>query len=189
MKIAFSTLGCPGWSWEDILVTAKDLGFQGVELRGIENELYVPKTLPFNETNIKSTIERLKKLKLEIPILTSSCYLFEKENIGGYISEGKEYIDIASQIGTPFIRVLGDSKVEPGNNIDIEFVAHNLKILAEYASDKNVEVLIETNGDLADSKKMLNLLKITGDRNVGVLWDIHHPFRFLEKLLKKPMEC
>ena len=78
MKIAFSTLGCPGWSWEDILVTAKDLGFQGIEIRGIENELYVPKTLPFNETHIMSTIERLKKLNLEIPILTSSSYLFKK---------------------------------------------------------------------------------------------------------------
>ena len=73
---------------------------------------------------------------------------------------------------------MGDSKVEPGNNIDIEFVAHNLKILAEYASDKNVMVLIETNGDLADSRKMLRLLELADSSNIGVLWDIHHPFRF-----------
>ncbi len=32
MKISFSTLGCPGWSYEDILSTAKDLGFNGIEI-------------------------------------------------------------------------------------------------------------------------------------------------------------
>ena len=34
MKIAFSTLGCPEWSWEDIYSMAKDTGFDGIELRG-----------------------------------------------------------------------------------------------------------------------------------------------------------
>lgn len=47
MKISFSTLGCPGWSWDDMIVTAKDIGFDGVEVRGIGNELYVPNAKPF----------------------------------------------------------------------------------------------------------------------------------------------
>lgn len=39
MKIAFPTLGCPDWNWEDIMVAAKDLGYDGIELRGIEHQM------------------------------------------------------------------------------------------------------------------------------------------------------
>ena len=34
MKIAFSTLACPDWSWQDITSAAKDFGYDGVEVRG-----------------------------------------------------------------------------------------------------------------------------------------------------------
>ena len=37
MKIAFSTLGCPDFSWQDIYSMAKDLGFDGIEIRGFRN--------------------------------------------------------------------------------------------------------------------------------------------------------
>lgn len=178
MKISFSTLGCPEWSWEDMLVTAKDLGFNGIELRGIENELYVPKAKPFAVDKMEATIERLKKLNLEIPCLTSSCYLFDKKNIDVFLTEGKEYIDLAQRIGTPYIRVLGDPNPEPGIDIDEDFVAANLITLGSYAEGKNVQVLIETNGVFSNSKTMLELLKKIDNPNVGVLWDVHHPYRF-----------
>ena len=42
MKLAFSTLGCPNWQWREIFATAKDLGVDGIEIRGIENEMYAP---------------------------------------------------------------------------------------------------------------------------------------------------
>ena len=35
MKIAFSTLACSDFSWTDIYTMAKDLGFDGIELRGM----------------------------------------------------------------------------------------------------------------------------------------------------------
>ena len=35
MKLSFSTLGCPEWSWNEILATAKDMGFDGIEIRGV----------------------------------------------------------------------------------------------------------------------------------------------------------
>lgn len=34
MKIAFSTLGCPDFSWTDIYPMAKDFHFDGIEIRG-----------------------------------------------------------------------------------------------------------------------------------------------------------
>ncbi len=178
MKTAFSTLGCPQWSWDDILVTAKDLGFDGIEVRGIESELYVPNAKPFLDSNLSATKERLTRMNLEIPIFTSACYLYDKVNIEKYLKEGKEYIDLAAKAGVPFVRVLGDMNPEPGSGIDLDFVAGNLVKLSDYAKDKKVILLIETNGVFADSMKMADLMKKIGRENVGVLWDVHHPFRY-----------
>ena len=35
MKISFSTLGCPRWSWREILAPGCALGYGGVELGGV----------------------------------------------------------------------------------------------------------------------------------------------------------
>ena len=60
MKLAFSTLGCPGWSWEEIYATAKDLGLDCIEIRGLENEMYAPEAKPFRPENMDKTIATLK---------------------------------------------------------------------------------------------------------------------------------
>jgi len=185
MKISFSTLGCPGWSWEDILVTAKDLGLDGIEIRGIENELYVPEAKPFADSSLQATKARLEKLKLEIPCLTSSCLLPDKAGIDSFIKEGKEYIDLAEKLGTPFIRVLGDANAEKSHPVDTEYIAANLSILAKYAEGRNVKVLVETNGFFADSKEILRLINKVDNPNTGILWDIHHPFRFMNEPIEK----
>ena len=35
MKFSFSTLACPDYTWADIYSMAKDLGFDGIEVRGV----------------------------------------------------------------------------------------------------------------------------------------------------------
>lgn len=184
MKISFSTLGCPEWSWEDMLVTAKDLSFDGIEVRGIENEMYVPKTKPFLPENISSTRARLARMNLEIPCLTSSCCLFDKSNIEWYKNEGREYVDAAQAIGASYVRVLGDPNPEPGIKIDLDYTANNIKELAAYASNRKVVILVETNGYFANSSNLLKLLNKVNNPNVGVLWDIHHPYRFFNETVE-----
>jgi fatty-acyl-CoA synthase len=39
VKISFSTLACPEYSWADIYSMAKDLGYDGIEIRGLGNEI------------------------------------------------------------------------------------------------------------------------------------------------------
>lgn len=55
MKISFSTLGCPRWSWDEIVVMAKELDFDGIEVRGIGNEIYMPTAKPFLPENLGNT--------------------------------------------------------------------------------------------------------------------------------------
>ncbi|HZJ83831.1 MAG TPA: sugar phosphate isomerase/epimerase family protein [Clostridia bacterium] len=180
MKISFSTLGCPDWSWKEIFVTAMDLGYDGIEIRGIGKEMYIPRLVPFLPENIENTKEQLYGRNIEIPCLTSSCFLFgqDKEK---YLKEGKEYIDIAAKLGVPYIRVLGDKDPNPGINVDKTQVSHMLNELGNYALGKDVMVLIETNGLYADSKTMKDLMLEVDHPQIGVLWDIHHPYRYFNE--------
>lgn len=77
MKIAFSTLGCPDFSWTDIYSMAKDLSFRGIEIRGLGNDIFAVKAQPFMESQLDQTTKKLSSLHLEIPCL-SSGYCTEK---------------------------------------------------------------------------------------------------------------
>lgn len=178
MKLAFSTLGCPGWSWREIYATAKDLGMQGIEIRGIESEIYAPNAKPFTPENIENTIETLDKLHLSIPMLTSGAYLFDEEKTQQVMDEAKAYVDLAQKLKTPYIRVLGDKDGAPGPERNLEHVLKMYREICDYAADKNVTPLIETNGVLADTSVMADFIKKADRSNSGVLWDIHHPFRY-----------
>ncbi|PKM93369.1 MAG: AMP-dependent synthetase [Firmicutes bacterium HGW-Firmicutes-1] len=184
MKLAFSTLGCPNWSWSDMISTAKDLGFDGIEVRGIAHQLFAPKALPFTPENIEATKSKLNHLNLEISCLSSACYLFDQVNLLQHLSDGKEYIDLASNLGVKYVRVLGDKEPHVTEPVDMNAVREATIILADYAKSKDVTILIETNGVFANSATMKAFIGSLKKENVGVLWDIHHPFTFMNETLE-----
>lgn len=188
MKYAFSTLGCPDWSFDEIISTAKDIGFDGVELRGIGRELYMPNAQQFLPGKIDKTMDKLKKMKLEISCLSSDCRLNERFKIDDHIKSAKEYIDLASAAGIKNVRILADTSPAPVGVIDKAAIAKDLQHLAEYAKQRNVTVMIETNGFFANSEEMLDLLASVNHENLAVLWDIHHPFRFFNEPVKLTYE-
>ena len=59
MKLAFSTLGCPNWRWREIYAAAKDLSIDGIEIRGIENEIYAPRVRIFDDQHREGTLKQL----------------------------------------------------------------------------------------------------------------------------------
>ena len=67
MKIAFSTLGCPDFSWSDIYSVAKDFGFDGIEIRGIGKDISAVKARPLTDGQIDRTIATHERQGLEIP--------------------------------------------------------------------------------------------------------------------------
>lgn len=176
IKLSFSTLGCPDWSFADILSTAKDLGYDGIEVRGVGREMFAPSAKPFRQENQEATRRKLTGLGLEIPCLTSGVRLNETFQIESHLADARKYIDLAQQMQVPYVRVIGDSGPE-ATPIPFDQVADHLRQVAEYASDKPVTILIENNGALAKSETLLELLEKVNAPNVAVLWDINHPVR------------
>ena len=179
VKLCVSTLGCPSWEWDEIVSTVKDFGYQGIEVRGVANELFVPNAKAFSSQKIDKTKQRLAQLSLHIACLTSGCLLHLSDR--DYVAEAKAYIDLAANLDCPYVRVLGDTDPQPGAEIDINMVAEHLTQIAKYGETKSIMPLVETNGIFADSEQMLALLDKVDSKNVGVVWDVHHPYRYFHE--------
>lgn len=176
MKLAFSTLGCPGWSWEEVYATAKDLGLSGIEIRGLGDTMFAPQAKAFLPENRQATMEKLQKGNMQISCLTSGACLGVDSPMENF-EEAKAYIDLAAAMGVPAVRVMGARfpQVVP---TAMEQTQRLYRELCSYAEGTGVSVLLETNGVYADSKAMQELMQDIDHPNAGVLWDIHHPYRY-----------
>ena len=181
MKISFSTLACPDYSWTEIYTMAKDLGFNGIEVRGLGDELQAIKARPFTPEKIDKTIEKLTKLSIEIPCLSCGCCLKYADKKAESLEEIKAYIALAKKLSTPYIRVLGDLTPAPDGEVDDEVVASSLSEAAIEAEKNGVMLLVETNGVYADTARLRKLLDKVGSKAVGALWDMHHPYRYMNE--------
>ena len=175
MKIAFSTIGCPGWNFDEIVSTASDLGYNAIEIRGITGEMYAPSIKQFLPENRAKTIEKLKRLDLSISMLTSGATLAVYGDADRSLAEAKAYIDLADALGVPFIRVMCTNRPQPDGG-DISLCKKLYKQLLTYAENTDVTPLMETNGIFADSALLASFLDDCGGG--GALWDINHPYRF-----------
>lgn len=178
MKIAFSTLGCPNFSWPDIYSMAKDLNFDGIEIRGLGTEIFAVQAQPFTEEQLPQTRKKLSSLHLEIPCLASGCCLKFTEKAEENYQEIVQYILLASRLGTPYIRILADLEPHITDEVDDEVVLAALKRLIPLAEEKGVTLLVETNGVYADTARLRELLDRIESDAVAALWDMHHPYRF-----------
>ena len=180
VKISFSTIACPDFNWGDIYSMAKDLGFDGIEIRGIGDEISAVKSLPFSSGKIDATKKKLAELRLEIPCLDTGCCLKETEEHDNVIEEVTDYIKLADSLGTPYIRIMADKEAAPVDDVDDEYVLGVLKELLAVAEQyENITLLVETNGVYSDTMRLKRLLDKAGSAKVGALWDIHHPYRFM----------
>lgn len=175
MKFAFSTLGCPSWDYNEIVSTALDLGYDGLEIRGISSELYAPKIKAFSNDNIKKSLDSLKGL--ELPMLTTNAVIAVPSALEQTMQETIDYINLAAKIGTKYIRLLCTNTAGLDGG-DYELAKKTYRNICAIAEDYNVTPLIETNGMFCDSSLLAKFMREVDHVNSGVLWDIHHPYRF-----------
>jgi len=181
MKLCFSTLGCPGYTWSEIYTMAKDTGFDGIEVRGFGDDIYLGSHAPFGDDKLADTLADMKSKKLEFSCLSSGYVLKSEELFDANRLGLLHYIDIAHKIGAPYVRVLGDRSGAPEDDVDDDVVLRTLNLVLPYAEENNVTLLIETNGVYADTDRLRNLLQRFESDNVAALWDIHHPYRYFDE--------
>ena len=178
MKLAFSTLGCPEWSWTDIYSMAFDLGYSGIEIRGLGEEITASRAKPFLPDEISRTRDTLDNLSLIVSCFSSNCVLSSESGARIAMTEISEYISLAQKMRSPYVRVLADGNPAPSGEVDDEKITQLLRELSLKTVGTGVTLLVETNGAYADTKRLLRLIEAVNSPAVAVLWDIHHPYRY-----------
>ena len=184
MKLAFSTVGCPDWSFDEIFAAAKDFGYDAIEIRGMGKEIYAPKLSIFSGQNLETTTKKLKNAGLFVSMLASNAVIGFPTIAETGKEEAFEYIELAHRTGTPFVRILVSPRPE-SDAIDMGCAAGVYSEICEYAKGKGVTPLIETNGAFADSGVLAGFMERIPCENKGVLWDINHPCRFFGESAKQ----
>ncbi len=180
MKISFTTLGCPRWSWKEITATAYDLGYNGVEVRGVGDVINVPSIPAFSDANLEKTKAELTRLNLQIPCLDSDCCIHLRETEHSITESIKAHVILAEKLHTPYVRIMAAAPVpQPTGEIDEAYVRDRIIELAHFAAQHGIKLLIETHGVWCDSERLARLLSTIACDSVGALWDMHHPYRFM----------
>jgi len=178
-RLGFSTLGCPQWTWPEILDFAATHGFAAVELRGILKEMDLTKVPELTAEHLSDAKRQLAAHGLVVPTVDASAHMHEMDAAkhAAQLDEARRCLDLAQALGAPYVRVFGNNYVDGVPRAEmLAHIAGGLRTLGDYAREKNVTVVIESHGDFTDSPALLEILQKADSPAVALLWDAHHTF-------------
>lgn len=170
LRLAFSTLGCPGWSLERIGEAVREYGYDGIELRLVDGEILAPRPPAVELERIRRALRGVRVAAVDTSIRMASPEPGWEDDLGGYCG-------VATALGSDLIRVFGGT-VAPGEGA--AGAAERLRTAGEIAAASGVRVALETHDDFSSARAVSGLLAEVPDPSVGALWDFHHPYRMGE---------
>lgn len=175
-RLSFSTLGCPDWTFVKAMDFAASHGYAGIEVRGIGKEMELTKCPEFATGPARSeTVRAMKNKGLSFSDLGSSCNLHVSDATERRknLDEGRRYIDLAAQIGCPYIRVFPNNIPKDKDKAEtLSLIAGGLMDLADHAKGGPVTVLMETHGDLIHVADIETVMSQVEHEHAGLVWDI-----------------
>ena len=82
MNLSFSTRGRPDLTWDEMIQTALDMGFTGIEVYNLPKfDPLLDRSGPFNKYQTAATVRQLHEKKLKIPCFDTSYDLSEEDGI------------------------------------------------------------------------------------------------------------
>ncbi len=184
MKLCFSTIGCPDWTMRDIVSAAKDLGYDGIEVRSVRGEVDATKMKDFT-CDFDKTVQLFERTGVKIAMLSTNCAL-ANHNDEDAVERAKAYVDLAAKLGVEFIRVMSTDRPYFDGG-DISLCKKRYAQIVEYARGSGVTPLMETNGLFLDSKVLADFIDEAGE-GAGVLWDTHHPYRYNDESISETVK-
>ncbi len=182
MKIAFSTVVCPGWTLDQVIKAAVDMGYLGVEMRSfLESESPVlsdPMQMDPGEVQAKfakagvAAVSLATGVRLDKPIfppVVGRMFVDEEEGV----SETKEFVDFAARASVEYVRVYGLQvpTFEPRAWGDRR-VGERLLLAAQTARNTRTRLLIENGGSYARASDLLDLINAFPNQWLGVSYNI-----------------
>ncbi|MBR4864864.1 MAG: AMP-binding protein, partial [Oscillospiraceae bacterium] len=168
MKLSFSTRGWVDMTWEEMLETAIEMGFAGVEVYNLPKfDPLLEKGGPFHLYQTAATARQMREKNLSIPCFDTSCDLSSEENAVATMSA---LMEVARNTQVPYVVACALTENE-------EAVISKLEQLLPAAEKLGVSILMKTSGIYADTARLRSLMDRFASDHLAALWDVHHPYR------------
>ena len=165
MKLSFSTRGWADLSWEEMMESALDMGFSGIEVYNLPKfDPMLDRSGPFHKFQTAATVRQLREKKLQIPCFDTSYDLSEGTDCLPYL---KSLMEVARNTQVPYVVACALQDRE-------ELVLENIRELLDYAEAMGVVLLIKTSGIYADTGRLRKVLEQFASDHLAALWDVHH---------------
>jgi sugar phosphate isomerase/epimerase len=180
--LAYSTLGCPSWSFEQAASQAAQHGYQALEVR-IYNGDIIPSDLSQAErASIRRTLAQNKIGIAGLGASTRFAFADAQErqvNVDQLI----QYLELAADLEVPLVRTFGSPGQITISMADaIQYVADALNVVAPTAERLGVNVALETHDAFCKGVDVAAALAMVPSSSIGAIWDVHHPFRMGEDI-------
>lgn len=172
--LSFSTLGCPAWTFSEVLQYASANRYDGIEIRGIKGDLDLPNNPLFSASNIAQTKREIADSHRKIVNLGSSAnmHFIDAKKRQSNLDDAKKYIELAHQLACPFIRVFpNDLPKDQDEKATVDTIIKSLIELGDFAKNSGVKVLLESHGKVIKSEMLLHIMQEANHANVGLVWD------------------
>lgn len=174
MKLGFSSIACPDWDLETIITQAAALGYDGVELRGLQGEMHLPAS-PALAQDPAAVARRFADAGVELVCLaTGNCFHDpNRRRVAEQKAQVREFIELAAQLGCPMVRVFGDEvpRYDQKQAVALRII-DALRDLAPFAADHGVTLLLENHGDFVTSRDVWFIIDSVNHPAVKCCW---HP--------------
>ena len=180
MKLAFSNVACPGWDLVTMVEKAKEYGYQGVELRGLDGQMHLP-LAPQLASNPGKVGKLMRDAGVELVCLATSAafHMRDPKQVAQNQAQVREYVELAGKLGCPYVRVFGAEIPRARlwllgherREAVLGRIAKALTELASFAAAHRVTLLIENSGDFTDSPAMWYLVDAANSPAVKCCWN------------------
>jgi sugar phosphate isomerase/epimerase len=179
MKLAFTTLACPGWTIEEAASQGRAAGYEGIELRLLDGEVVGPSLSAANRRRVRDACaaEGLALICLDTSVRIAQP---EREPREQQIRDGLAMLELAAELGAPLIRVFAMPPEGVAPVDSVPGAAACLAPLAERAQELGIAVTLETHDAFCDSRIVAQVLEQVPGPGAGALWDLLHPYRIGE---------
>ncbi len=168
MNLSFSTRGWPKLSWDEMLQTALDMGFSGVEVYNLPKfDLLSDRSGPFHKYQTAATVRQLKEKKLSIPCLDTSWDISSDLTSVATLSD---VLQAAHNTRVPYVACCALIENE-------DVVRNHLRALLPLAERLDVTLLLKTSGIFANTARLRGVLDEFASDYLASLWDVHHTYR------------
>jgi len=178
MRLCYSNLACPEWTFEQTVEAVATYGFDGLEVRLFDGEVVTPS---LSHSSRRRGEAALRDSRVRVAALDTSLRVTSADR-AGFLSDDRALSEIAQQWGAPLLRLFGGQLPE-GPAARSEALKRAGALLEEAASLSEpfgVRLAVETHDDFSSAHTVAELLAHAGG-HAGAVYDSHHPHRMGEQ--------